>query len=319
MKTRRNRRKLHRTRKRKQKGGESFPIFIKTIKNEKGKLHRYNVKTNETTARNIFEKLKSEIQQNNSVRNKSLYLTNQVTPRFRLKSSQIPPLSWPAITKENWNNKEKIFIPEKTYFFEYIDQTREEQEEEYRKNLGALKNVLDYCRGKYAGGKVIPGSSAVTEDYAKNVRQQFKFQKDPKTPIILIDPAFFEPGRFEFFEYLKFNENIELSKSLDETGTVKVFVKPTGEPFEIKGGGGAFSSISEAKQTIYLNEVLKQLKDGSGNILFDQMKELEIICIKLSIEGLNDYEKRGSFYDLLRSYGIGSDGKPVFPVYTFEE
>lgn len=278
-----------------------------------------NVNIGETTTpRNVFEIFRRE-SLDGQRENRPLFRENGVTPRFILKSDQVRGHYWPAVSANDWNAQGKNFQPGKLYYFEYIDMTPEEIRAYYLSFLPLLRPVLDHYRDTHGGAKVIPGSSAATPEIPKNVRQQFKFDKNPKTPIILVDRDFFSPKRYEFYKYLNFNIDAELSHTLDPTGQiVKVYKKPAGRGFEINPNASDIAATAADKQA-YLDEVNRQRVDAEGNEYFDEDNEIEICCVKLPIEGLDTVVRRdGSFFDLLDTY-TNSTGAPIFKDYTFEE
>jgi hypothetical protein len=317
-KTRRGKRTQQKTRR--QRGGHKIRLSVRKSRNNgSNRLEEMNVDIGETTTpRNVFEIFRRE-SLNAQRLNRPLFKENGTTPRFRLKSNQVKPFYWPAVSRNDWNVQGKNFQPGKLYYFDYIDVTPEELRAFYRNMLSHLGPVLEHYQTRYGGAKFIPGSSAATPDIPKNVKQQFKFAKSPTTPIVLVDSAFFMPFRYEFYKYLKFDEDVELSRALDPTGDiVKVFKKPAGKPFEINPDASDIALSKENKEA-YLAEVNKQRVGSDEKVLFDQNDALEICCVKIPIEGLDDLVRRGSFFDLIDSYGNRPDGSPVFPAYTFLE
>jgi hypothetical protein len=318
---RRTRKLGHRRKTKKQRGG--FSILLRVTKSDpSGAEKKENIEvpiTETTTPRNIFEIYRRENVEAQRRGNNNLFRSNKKTPRFRLKSNQVKPYYWPAVSESDWNVKGKEYVPNKLYYLEYIDRLPEEERVSMVASLDVLRPVLNYCIGRYGGAKVIPGSSAATDNIKKNVNQQFKFHKPPANPIILVDNAFFNPGRYEFYKYLLFEENQPLSRALDLTGRhVKVFQKPAGMPFEINPKVSDIDITAAAKDE-YLAEVKNSLEGEDGTVFFNEEDFLEIICVNISVEGLNGYNKTGSFFDLLRSFGERRNGIPVFPAYGFLE
>ncbi len=324
---------------RKQRGGIPIKLLVKKARNNGSEYTEelsLNIDRKTITPRNIFN-----IYQRENITaqrgNRPLFRLNGRSPRFILKTNGVQPYYWPAVAAENWNARGKEFLANKTYYFQYKENFPENIAEDYRTFLPIIIPVLIYYLRRYGGAKVILGSSAATEVIHKNVQQQMKFEKNPKNPIILVDASFFDPNRYEFYKYLRFEEDVELSEHLDPTRMhVKVFRKPEGRPFEIledaanvrSGRGGTSGSNLSLRNTIkitendkkeYLAEVKKQMIDEDGKPLFNEMSELEICCVKMPFEGLESSELGGSLVDLLRSFGERSDGIPIFPAYTYQQ
>lgn len=319
MKRTRRVRYQRKTKTRKQKGGRSIFVDVaKPTPSGEEKIEKIEVKISaNTTPRNIFN-----IYRQANLRaqrgNRALFLPNGTTPRFRLKSNQVRGLYWPAVSKKNWNVKGKEYQNGKSYYFEYIETLPEENRARRIASHEILRPVLEHCLRVYGGAKVIPGSSAATDNIQKNINQQFKFHKPPSNPIILIDEVFFMPGRYDFYKYLLFNEDTGLSSHLDPTGNhVKVFRKPEGVPFKINPARSDIPiSLDEKRE--YLEELRKSLVSEDGTVLFNEMDLLEIYCVNISIEGL-EIEKRGPFFDFLKGFGERPDHTPVFSAYGYGE
>ncbi len=293
MKTRRNRN--NKKRKTRQRGGKQVFLSVKKLsgynKEEKPAytVNKATFNVNGKTPRNLFH---NYIRQNSSLMTTDLPLLYKGNPRFVLRRTRN---SKPIVFRpEQWNN-ESLLNNQGDYFFQYIPETQEEKDIKEAGWLETLKIVLEYY--KDSGAKVIPFSSAATDDIPKNVRQQFKFDRDPKNPIVLIDPAFFETDRSDFFQYIAFSKPEDLPGTY---GKAKIYRKPAGVPFQIVGQKPGAPPIEE--QRAYLRELHRQ-----RGTFFNELDELEICCVKAGVPDERIFDELlASYRGRFKQYSFGA-------------
>ena len=205
------------------------------------------------------------------------FLTNLSEPSYILSKK---PQGLPLFPKKNWN-KPFPFEQNATYYLRANLKKKERRAQNIEESIPILQQVFDYYAKKTAFAKVILASSAATDAIPKNVRQQFKFHRDPPIPILLIDPAFFTEGRYEFYKYLDFEEK-ELIP-----GRVKIYTKPAGTPLQITNTNSSDVILTKQQKKEYLQEVEKQ-----AHLLYDLEKEIEICCIQAYIDLTKDFKNR---------------------------
>lgn len=231
---------------------------------------------------------------NQALKNKSSVTKN--VPNWFIAGQGLPGIK--PKTKEEWNANVTL-DPKSPYRFQY---TPIKEEEPDIQNKDLIDSVFHLVNNSFGTAKVIFGSSATgpklkgePERHSRNVNQNFKFHKHPQSPVILIDPGFFRDDLlhiFDFFHYLKFDVTVPEEYG----GKVKIFIKPEGKPFEIKGAVPGAHSIEDQEE--YLAEVHRQ----AGGANFDELSLLVIVCVQAGVN-FND-EQKGWFYDLIRKYGF---------------
>ena len=272
MKTRRqrqmrlSRKQKKRSRRQRQKGGAQIFAKFGTI----DKTFPLIVKQ-ENTPRTMLGKLLEEIpeiRQNSELRN----LTKNILPyRIRKGLHNIKILK----TKENWN-KQNYFNDYAAYTFlpvlKDLNTVKKRSEYEATLSLQIVKNVLTHFKD---GAKIISHSSATTDNIQKNVNQQFKFDKAPFSPIVLIDIAFFDEiqKNYNFYKYLEFEEFTV--PGIGPPSHVRFYKKEAGQPLEINPDDQIDPPISKEEKIKYLEEVNKQ---GGEKRL--KKEEIVICCIK---------------------------------------
>lgn len=294
MKTRKQKRL--RKQSRRQKGGKK-QIFLKFSSAANSKLVTLNLEKNETP-RSLLQKY---------IASQEVYPTIQKNPILKDFSVENPPykiknsLSKPFLQLNKKWDQPYNFENEKTYFlFADLTKTKQFQEQKEKKiaeSYEVLRKVLEH----YQMAKVILESSAITSDVYKNVKQQFKFEKSPTSPIILIDFAFFdeEESPYEFYNYLQMEE--EIHEEIGRRDQVRFYKKKAGEEFKINPTPNSFLSKEDKEK--YLAEVEKQ---GKGLLL----GEIEICCVRHDLS--LDKDPRFSIQSLLTKY-------PDCKVYSFSE
>lgn len=247
-----------------------------------------------TTPREVLQRFLNSANLPEGLRKHPLYKATEETPLYTFHS---PMTSIPLFKKTDWNTP-FAFQNANTYFLKLNLRMREKIEKDIQESLPLLQKVLDHY--KETPLKIIYASSAATEDIPKNVNQQFKFDRDPKTPILLIDPGFFTAQRFEFYKYLDFEE-----KSIEgiPEDRVKIYTKEKGKPLTINPNDTDIRATKQEKVK-YLEEVKRQ-----AGLNFDLENEIEICCLKASVD-FNEKGK-GRFYALLANYNVS--------VFSFSE
>lgn len=320
-KTRRLRKKRG-TRRRKQRGGSTIRVKFPM----KGKVVEKNISfTNENTPRQILDRfLTNNLKE--EMKGAPLYNTSNV-PLFRFSGEQLPKFRQPVLSPQNWNKRtpffegfpyylqykgdfpsdnkkveEPVFSEEEKLFSSnyYLAAPLQEKARIEKAHIPLLRQVLNHY--KETGAKIILGSSIINrgkEWHLPSIKQQFKFMVEPKTPILLIDPAFFSDTRYEFFDYVKFEEGV---LSGIDPKRVKVYQKTKGD-----FTASTSNKVTEEEKLDYL----KKLNQQANTYGFDPTKdELEICCIRVPISG-DVYSKQGDFYTLVKEFG------DQFKVYDF--
>ncbi len=301
---------------RKQRGGNYY--YLKVSKNP---LERITINSEKNLSpRNLFAKLKEKgkLAQNESENNYKVYA--QVP--FKNKYELIPAYSWNTpISELRAHFGLSTNIP-----FEFKEQEDPEKILE-RQDLNVIQRVLDHYSSR--GGKIILASSATNPKNADNVLQQFKFQKQPISPIILIDRSFFSDRQYDFYKYLNFKgptyldsvpEKVFFNKKSNRipeenaayaARQVQIFRKPAGDALTIRNQSSQYPPISVNEQKAYLEEVLKQAEENGVDTT---SLELEICCINASFE-INWFlnKKNEPIFQLINSYG------DQFKLYFFSD
>ena len=202
------------------------------------------------------------------------------------------------------------------------------QQQKFKEDLHLIKEVLEYYKEK--GAKIILASSAVNLDTPKNVNQQFKFNRSPITPIILIDPAFLGNSPFEFYNYLQFDKGPEFNSKLSkiENSTVgsssavgpqyvhkvKIYRKPAGNDFLINEW---YAGLTDEQKKDYMDEFTLQAKAAKVDLV---NTAFEICTVAASADPYNFLGEWGKIakelLDLVNSYK-NARNEPVFHLYNF--
>ncbi len=279
-KTRHKRKQKRKTRK--QRGAGQY--FVKGIQS---KYKTYTISKEEgNTARKVLEKL---IDRNFSHKTNYANTTPNVLP-YRMK---VKGKIFQMLEKKNWNEEEvwknivNSALPDKEALMEFIpvearlQSYKNEKLEKAEKTFEIVKKGLRYL----GAGKIILESAAAMPDIDKNVAQQFKFQVEPLSPIILIDWAFFSSPD-DFYNLLNFTEiNVE---ELGPRDIIRLYVKKEGQPLTIKDPKNAY-------QREYLKAVYSQAQEKN----IDLKEEIKIMCIShdLSYESTNKNLSIANFLD----------------------
>lgn len=284
-KTRRNKTKQRKTRK--QRGGMK-QYFIKPIRTL-GKTHRID-KEQGNTARKVLQKF---IDINYPTKDIWGNTTMPVPPYFlKLKGKQ-----YTMMEESNWNN-EGLFQNNNNINLEFIPSIgklkvfQEKKRAAAKETFEIVKKGLDFL----GSGKIVLMSAAATEDIDKNVGQQFMFNKNPFSPIVLIDWGFFESSH-DFYHLLNFKE-VDVSK-LGPRDKIRLYIKPKGTAIEAK-------DPTDEYQQKYVKKVYE---NGRGH---DLTQNIIIMCIKHNLE----YEREK---DLSIKEYINNKNSLNFSIYTFSD
>lgn len=294
MKTRKQKRLRRQSRK--QKGGNK-QIFLRFSSAANSKLVTLNLEKNETPRSLLQKYIESEEAYPTIRKNPILKDLSVENPPYKMKNS----LSKPFLQLNKKWDQPYNFENEKTYFL-FVDLTKTKQfQEQKEKKIAESYEVLRKVFAHYEIAKVILESAAITSDIYKNVKQQFKFGKSPRSPIVLIDFAFFdeEESPYEFYNYLQMEE--EFHEEIGGREQVRFYKKKAGEEFKINPIPNPI--LSEEDKENYLAEVEKQ---GQGNLL----GEFEICCVRHDLSF--DKDPRFSIQALLKDY-------PDCKVYNFSD
>jgi hypothetical protein len=305
-KTRQKTRRSKKGRKtKKQKGGKTIMMFFKGITTPQA------LDTEKDTLSTIFEKYKAASKLNSNTDQEAYKFTVNV----KTGSSTRPFIIIPT-TEYSWKTK-AIEILERFNLQEPISVGFElkqvsESVKKFLEDLHLVKKVLDHYAKR--GGKIIVGSSAVTNTIPKNVRQQFKFYKSPVSPIILIDPGFFK-NKYEFYDYLEFGEPEHIQSIGAEK--VQIFRKKANTPLTINT---LANHLTKEEKHLYLQEVKQQAETNGIDI---EKTELEICCVSASADPENFMLKTSKtsmkpFFDLVESYKK-ANGTQAFAVYNWDD
>jgi hypothetical protein len=323
-KSRRNKQKRKQRKTRKQRGGSSMLTFIKGIHPiQSDVIIRTDTNTDTDTIQTIFDKFKTEnnLPPGTDITNYKIFIekrTYSKTESFPIFPSKLYSLDTKISELIGQYN-----LYEPLYFI--VQKLLVNQEVS---DFEVIKKVLE----KYAstGAKIILQSSGSSGERARtrlNVFQQFQFNHQPISPIILIDINFFKPNaQYDFYKYLKF-EGPTISEKIKEKTTftnsqaklpkVQIFKKPANKELEILGTpvriiqNGIESEITIEDQEYYKNEVLLQANVCNIDI---KATELEICCIQAELDQNDVYlsnKSKSNFYKLINQYGT------KFSVYDY--
>ena len=279
-KTRNNRKQKRKTRK--QKGAGQY--LVKGIQSQ---FKTYTIPKEEgNTARKVLEKL---IDRNFSQETKFSNTTPNVLP-YRMK---VKGKTFHMLGKKNWNEEEvwknivNSALPDKEVVMEFIpvesrlQSYKNEKLEKAEKTFEIVKKGLRYL----GAGKIILESAAAMPDIDKNVAQQFKFQVEPLSPIILIDWGFFR-SPYDFYNILNFTElNVE---ELGPRDIIRLYVKKEGKPLKIKD-----------PKNVYQRQYLEAMYEQAQEKNIDLKEEIKIMCIShdLTYESTNKNLSIANFLD----------------------
>ena len=143
----------------------------------------------------------------------------------------------------------------------------------------ASKEEVDAFLDSLDPVKIVVNSTATTGDVAKNIKQQFKFHKQPVSPIVLIDITF--NSGYNFFDYLAFEKE-------DISPFIRCYRKPEGNPLTINTTDNA---RTPAEKTAYLSPV----NAAARKERVDLMQELKICCVNYFIKSEDEFKSRGAF------------------------
>lgn len=146
---------------------------------------------------------------------------------------------------------------------------------------GVSRVVLDRFFKTLPAAKVVLFSGAAEDNVKKNVNQQFKFFRQPTTPIVLIDEVF--NRGYDFFHYVKF-------EAKDMGPYIRRYTKPRGEPF----APSTDPLRTAAEKEAYLAEVNQMARDNRVNPL-DELVIYTVIA-DLTNETFKDTDTL-KFYD----------------------
>ena len=190
---------------------------------------------------------------------KFLSFANETNPNFLFGTDTTKLESLPSKWDEPYEFKKGS-----TYYFEFRPRKQAQQERaEEDKSIEALKLILNH----FKQGKIILSSMAVERDkLKKNVRQQFLFEEDPKTPIVLIDMDFFKPeaGCYDFYKYLNFRKY--KVDGISKDNQIEFYRKENDQPIDINPDRFSDPRVNRKYKEEYLAETQKQAAEARVNL-----------------------------------------------------
>lgn len=305
---------------RRQRGGATIDIVVSDYQLGPIGFKQLTIEENSS----IRSVLKQWIQQSTKLQAAAIpaflrYADKRPVPNFQFFNETgklLDPVNW---------DEPYPFKNRQTYKFMYLikQQAQNDDKAKFKGTIEYALNAIVYYATKRTPAKIIRQSHSTSNHLnaiARNVNQTFKFSAEPKTPIILMDKAWFDGENHEawqFYNLLEFEERVEPAVGPKEF--VRFYTKPAGRPFTIKGPTNGYKEA-------YLAEVQRQAATGS----FDIMSEIEICCVKhfddkenrgLEERIINVSERTGSLMytfaavsepDYIESMGGQSGGKQIF-------
>lgn len=269
----------------------------------KGVSGAQTLDTERDTIRTIFDKFKTAtgLPNNTPINNFVFKLVSLTTPRV------VAPEIY------NWDTPiQKVILDfnlqkETTFNFEYH---QSETNMFIERDLPLVRSVLNFYR--QTGAKILPESfNQESDTYRKNVAQQFKFNRKPISPIILIDPAFEDEKSYRKKSIYQFYDYLNFKKTPTTNSKVIIYTKEAGKPLSIK----PTFNIPEENKKKYLEEVLLQAKASGVDI---EKEEIQICCVSAWVDITNNRNWTNYRMPLADNYR-NSSNKPIFHVYSFSE